>query len=131
MTIEEILKLRKGIDEALETLGDAMVNAQNALDQLSDSIAAVDNADRNLSEEEFAQWTAIGFRVGARFRIDGLDDPLPMTVTGISTVTSLWKCTRATYSPTFLMSRMVIILRSTSWPSFCSSAATVAVFTLP
>lgn len=84
MTIEEIKKLRKEIDEALETLGDAMVNAQNALDQLNDSIEEVNVADRNLSEEEFAQWTAIGFRVGARFRIDGLDDPLPMTVTGIS-----------------------------------------------
>ena len=37
-----------------------------------------------------------------------------ITLTGISTVTSLWKWTRATYSPTFLMSRMVIILRSMS-----------------
>lgn len=84
MDNDEIKKLREEIDEALETLRDAMSNAQVALDQLNDSIEEVNNGDRNLSEEEFAKWTEIGFRVGARFRIDGSDVAQPVTVTGIS-----------------------------------------------
>ena len=84
MDIAEILKLRKEIDDACLKLGEAMADAEVALDQLSDCINDADNANRDLSEEEFAKWIEIGFRVGAKFRIDGSDVAQPVTVTGIS-----------------------------------------------
>ena len=84
MDIAKILELRKTIDEASEKLAEVMADAEVALDQLSDAINDADNANRDLSEEEFAKWTEIGFRVGAKFRIDGSDVAQPVTVTGIS-----------------------------------------------
>ena len=61
----------------------------------------------------------------------GASSPSATTCTGTLTSTSLWKWIVASYSPTLLMSCMVMILRSTSKPFFWSSSATVFLLTEP
>ena len=84
MDIDEIKKLRKEIEQAKEKLNEAMYDVTESMEILRDQAEKLNKLDSQLSEEEFAKWTEIGFKVGARFRIDGSDVAQPVTVTGIS-----------------------------------------------
>ena len=84
MDIDEIKKLRKEIEQAKEKWNETMYDVTESMEILRDQAEKLNELDSQLSEEEFARWTEIGFRVGAKFRIDCSDVAQPVTVTGIS-----------------------------------------------
>ncbi len=86
MSIDEILKARKEIEQACESLFSSLNEANCILETLDDCLSNAEKFSRELSEEEFALWLSAGINVGAVLTVDGAADtiPQPLTVTGIS-----------------------------------------------
>ena len=84
MNMDELLEMRKNVDEIKNDIYDITSRLYDKIEELRDFALKVEEQHHKLSREEFDQWMAHGITLGAKFEIEGINIPQPLTVVGIA-----------------------------------------------
>ena len=84
MNIDEILKMREEIDNIQQDIYSITDSLYDKLEELREVSLKIEEERHNLSRKEFDQWMQHGITLGAKFEIEGIKVPQPLTVVGIA-----------------------------------------------